>query len=212
MKHPDGGRHAILALTLLGTLYAPASSSTPGLELPSREEAVANHDSRLRCPLIAAPEAFELPTGWVTHDLPGVGVTATLPPGWSTQSDGRVASARSPNGRIWLTLRRGDPGDTERLDRVRRAVELTELGPTDLDSRCEARLTTRLRKAGGWPALRVSVSRRALGEPRRAFALFGSLPAKTGTMTAVVTARWREGGAPPLSRIRRLLSGLRARR
>ena len=161
-----------------------------------------------QCPLLAPIDAFSRPAHWPSHTLTGAGVIASLPRGWTVKEDGRVASAESADGQLWLTIRRGDASDEAYLDRVRRAVELVELGPSTLGGTCEARLTARLRDLGGWGALRLSVSRRAFGERRRAFALFASLP--SGTMTAVLTVKWRHDGGMPMTLVRQLLSGLHA--
>ena len=163
-----------------------------------------------RCPLMAPAEAFAVPSTWRTRDLEAVRVGAALPATWKVRTDGRVAIAESPDGKAWLTVRRGDPGDEAYLDRARQAVELTELGPSQLSVGCEARLTARLRDLTRWPALRVSVTRRAFGERRRSFALFAALP--QGTMTAVLTVKWRRDGEMPMALVRGVLRGLHPRR
>ncbi|MDP6947216.1 MAG: hypothetical protein QF464_23910, partial [Myxococcota bacterium] len=144
-----------------------------------------------------------------THDLPAVGVSVTLPPRWTLRKDGHTATAESADGQMWLSLRRGGPGDGANLVRVRQAVERTELGPSHLAAGCEARLTEQLLRLTGWPTLQVSVTRRALGQRRRAFAIFA--PLADGTLTAVLTAKWRRAGAAPLHLIRPVLRSLRAR-
>ena len=160
------------------------------------------------CPLLTEAKGFKPPASWRTHRLPDLGVQVRLPRGWTIERDGRTAMAEAPDGQTWLSLRRGDPGDEAHLDRVRRDVETTELGPSHLAPGCASRLSERLKQLAGWSTLRLSVTRRALAQRRRAYAMFA--PVKGGTLIAVLTAKWRREGATPLPLIRQLLTGLRA--
>ncbi len=187
---------SVVAVGLVATLNAPTNAALPRV------------DDLFGCPLMAPPAAFETPRSWRTRPVPAVGVTLALPLDWVVRKDGHVATAESPNGQMWLSVRKEVAGDGDHLDRVRRAVELTELGPGFLGKRCETLLTTQLKSLGGWRDLRLSVTARALGQRRRAFALFAALP--EGTLIAIVTVKWRREGGAPLALVRRLLRGLRA--
>ncbi len=191
------GFRALLWVSLLWVYAAPPAHALPPVT------------DLFGCPLIASEdEPTEPPTSWRTRTWADLGVTATLPPNWSVRQDGRSIVAESPDGKAWMNIRRGVAGDDAHLDRVRSDVEMIELGPTRLAPACETMVAKRLRERAGWPTVRLSVTRRALGLPRRAFALFA--PLANGTMTAVITVKWSRRGAAPMSLVRRLLSGLRA--
>ena len=186
-----------VALALFATAPPPSGAEPPPVA------------ALFSCPLLSEAKDFDPPASWKTHRLADLGIQITLPRGWTIERDGRTAMAEAPDGQTWLSLRRGAPGDAAHLARVQRDVEMTELGPSHLAPGCAARVTERLRQLAGWSDLRLSVTRRALGQRRRAYALFA--PLKDGTLTAVLTAKWRREGATPLPRVRRLLRGRRAR-
>ncbi len=160
------------------------------------------------CPLATAHEAFDTPKDWVTRRLRSIGARASAPEGWRVEVDGAIAVLASPDGAISLALRRGRLVGPDRLDFVRRSVELTELGPSHAGPLCEAAVVAAVMSVSGWRDVRFGVHARPLGERRRSWSLFLGLP--QGSLTAVVTVRWSARAAgPDITAVRRLLGSIR---
>ena len=159
------------------------------------------------CPIASGPEAFTPPKGWSLRLLPALGARVHLPPGWRVQVEGALAVVESPGTNVRLALRRGRLAGADRLDFVRRSVELTELGPSHAGARCEAAVVAALTSLTGWRQLRFGVHGRPLGERQRSWSLFLALG--DGALTSVVTVRWRRRDAgPDLAIVRQLLGGI----
>ncbi len=181
---------------LLGSLGASSAAAPPPPE------------SLFGCPLAAPMQSFEAPREWQPTAVEGLDLLLDLPPRWELVVDGDVATARPPNRRHRITVRQSRLVSHDRLHYVRRAVELTELGPSHAGERCEESLRTVLRQATGFDPLTVGVYGRPLGERRRSYALFATHG--QGTITVVVTVRWgRSDPGPPLDLVRALLGGVR---
>lgn len=159
------------------------------------------------CPLLNTAADAAPGEGWRDTALKGSQVIASHPAGWSADQDGSSLTLEAPDGRAWMSLRWGRAGHGADLDLVRRDVELFELGPTHLTPRCEARCAAWIREGGNWTTLRLSVTRRAFGMKRRSFALFASYAG--GTITAIVTVKWRKRSEEAVTLARDLLSRLR---
>ena len=160
------------------------------------------------CPIVEHPRDGEERDAWTrTHLTPGP-VSLAHPPNWSVKRDGRSLTMESADKRAWLNLRWGTPGDEGHLDRVREDIELLELGPSQLSPRCQADFLDWLRTQTNWPAMRVSVTRRAFGMKRRSFALIARHD--EGTLTLIVTVTWRKESHAALALATRLLSEVRA--
>ena len=189
-------RHAAAALAAVVLLAgADASAAPPPVE------------RLFGCPLLVGAEAFRPLNEWRTRKHDAVATRLSTPADWEIEQAGGVVSARAPHGRLTLTVRRGTLVSPERLDFVRRSVELTELGPSHAGPDCEAGLVRAVRQVTGWSDLQVGVYGRPLAGRQRSYALFVALP--DGTLTVVVTARWRKRDAgPDLDTVRRLLGGV----
>lgn len=161
----------------------------------------------LGCPMMnaGAPKAGGEP--WKRTALSAGPVSIRHPPGWSAKQDGRTLTMEAPGGQAWLSLRWGHRESGEQLAHLRRDVELFELGPSQLNPLCEAEVRQMILNAGVWKDATVSVTRRAFGMKRRSFALFAS-HAK-GTLTLIVTTKWKAQSEPSIALARRLFSGIR---
>ena len=158
------------------------------------------------CPLMVQPHPAPQ-QAWQNTTLSDSGVIASHPSDWSVEQDGSTLSLESPDGQAWMSIRWSRGAQGEHLDQVRRDVELLELGPTHLSQRCESRSKPWFEKMGRWQAVHLSVTRRAFGMQRRSFALFASYGA--GSITAIVTVKWRKTSADAIALTRQLLSRLR---
>ena len=159
------------------------------------------------CPLVTAHHGTSPKKGWKHTTLKESGVTASHPANWSVKQDGSTLSLEAPDGQAWASIRWGRSGQHDHVDRVRRDVELLELGPTHLTPRCESLSRTWLQQFGHWQTIHLSVTRRAFGMRRRSFALFASYDG--GTITAIVTVKWRGKSEDAVTLARELLSRLR---
>ena len=160
------------------------------------------------CPLPAEPSAFVPPETWTKHALPSLGVVMALPPQWTIEDRGAVVKAMAPDKRTGVVLRHSRLTEPARLPFLRQTVEHAELGPSFANKACEDRLVTLLAAHAGWDPLQVGVYGRPLGDRRRRVAMFAGLAA--GSLTAIVSARWRSRArGPDLPLVRRLLGGLR---
>ena len=162
------------------------------------------------CPFVDSPSGPAPEEAWVTRTLEQAPASIEVPASWGYERDGRSLTLESPDGQTWMSLRIGRPGDEGHLDRVRDALELWELGPTHLTPRCEVQARAWLQQVGGWSDIRLSVTRRAFGMPRRSFALVA--PLQGATLTAIVTVKWRSNTHDVMDLVRRLFSGIRAHR
>ena len=159
------------------------------------------------CELLLAQNHEEATATWVSTRLREGPVSLSHPEDWSIKHDGRSLSMEAPDGQSWLSLRWGKSGDKDYLDRVRRDVELFELGPNQLTPLCQRELSSELQQRGGWLNTEVNVTRRAFGMKRRSFALFANHSA--GTLTLIVTVKWKKRSEDALVLARRLLNGIR---
>lgn len=160
------------------------------------------------CPLDAPPAAWVPPAGWKRHALPSLLVSIALPVDWELNVVGGEVSARAPDGTMRLVLRRGRLVGARRLDFIRRAIELSELGPSYAGPACETRLDAHVAAAVGWRVVEMGYYARPLGGRRRAIALYAGLP-DGSAITAVLTTYWgrREDG-PEMAPARRILGGI----
>lgn len=144
---------------------------------------------------------------WQDTALSDTGVIASHPSDWSVEQDGSTLSLEAPDGQTWMSIRWTQGTQDGHLEQVRRDIELLELGPTHLSQRCESRSKPWFEKMGQWRSVHLSVTRRAFGMQRRSFALFASYGG--GTITAIVTVKWRKTSAEAIALTRQLLSRLR---
>ena len=142
------------------------------------------------CDLLLGQGDTQTKERWVRTRLPAAPVSLLHPEGWSVRHDGRSLSMEAPDGQSWLSFRWGKSGDKDYLDRVRRDVELFELGPNQLSTKCQSDLSEALRAQSEWLSTQVSATRRAFGMKRRSFALFASHG--EGTLTLIVTVKWKK--------------------
>ncbi|MGB0590128.1 MAG: hypothetical protein ACPGU1_10655 [Myxococcota bacterium] len=185
----------VLAGLALCVCITPAASALP----PTTD--------LLGCPLVTETPDASPREGWKETALKESGVRVSHPADWSARQDGSTLSLEASDGQAWASIRWGRAGQEDQLDRIRRDVELLELGPTHLTPICEARSSQWLLQQGQWQTVRLSVTRRAFGMKRRSFALFASYGG--GTITAIVTVKWRTKSEDALTLAVEMLSRLR---
>jgi hypothetical protein len=159
------------------------------------------------CPLQGESAAFKTPTHWVQTMVSDTQISISLPPGWKSTEGSIHPRFEAPMGQISITLRRSGPLKLDGLKRLRRVIELTELGPSHAHPRCEKNLGKMIHGVSGWASAQVGVYGRPMGERKRTYALFGTLP--KGSLTVLITTRWKSSeNGPDLHLIRRLMAGI----
>jgi hypothetical protein len=176
-------RIALLGLTVWLGLTPAASALPPTTDL-------------FGCPLLSATYDAAPKEGWRDTALKGSRVTTSHPVAWRAQQDGSTLTLEAPDGQSWVSIRWSRGGQEHHVDR-----------PTHLTPSCESRSSVWFRDLGRWNTVRLSVTRRAFGMRRRSFALFASYDG--GTITAIVTVKWRKKSEDAVTLARELLSRLR---
>jgi len=185
----------VLAMAIIASA-APADGA-----LPSAEDL-------FQCPLRVEQADFHPPQHWSTVQAPDLGIAFVVPPGWTQDRRPARFEIVSPDGSVRVSLRRGHRVGKERLNAVRSALEVSELGSSFVHDACAERVTTAVANEAPWNALSFGLYGRPLGERRRRVALYAGL--EDGTLVAVVSTRWKRGEAgPDWSTVWQLMGGLR---
>ena len=187
---------SLLLLGLLGASVSATESSLPPV------------DTLFGCPLLDRVSAFESPRTWKRVALSDVGISISVPKGWTMQATGpgrvllEVASRR-----LHLNVKKTRFVEASQLHRVRDSLEGRELGFSHVNKRCEHELSKRIGQITGLKVT-VGVYGRSLAKRRRNFAAFFVVDERV--VSVVLTLRWRRRDqGPSLPLVRQVLASVR---